>query len=312
MVDSARKSEILEKEGFVYHFSRMIYINSKKRKIFSEEAVDDNSVDYLIEKIREASIPGNWQLYFSGTSSDEIKRDILSEIAPSFVREPKKMVREIRHRLREEYLREEYFRLLPDIRKILEEMEAKINYALVSIKKKLKNHERIEIQSRVKDCESAINAFLRMKREEGRKNFLGLDEEYSLLELKDLAGIRVLVFPKRLMKKVDKQILNIFRDWNYDPITRDDPSEIIVDKYFGYIDPKIKIYGEYQIVPMLVGLFWHVEHAVLYKPEPELKFITSKLSFRQKREAIYDAFDEFEKGFEDLIAEAKNKAEIKT
>ena len=86
MVDKSKKSEILEKESFVYHFSRMIYINSEKRKIFSHEAVEDNPVDYLIKKIGEASISGDWQFYFNGTPSDEIKRDILCEIAPDFVR----------------------------------------------------------------------------------------------------------------------------------------------------------------------------------------------------------------------------------
>jgi len=87
MGDSARKSIILEKGGFSYHFSRMIYINVEKRKVFSHEAIDDNPVRWLIEKINEASVPDDWQFYFSGTLDEKIKRDVLREIAPNYVRD---------------------------------------------------------------------------------------------------------------------------------------------------------------------------------------------------------------------------------
>ena len=82
-----RKSGILENGGFVYHFRRMIYINNEKRKIFSHEAVEDNPVDWLIKKINEASFPDEWQFYFNGTPTEELKRDILNEIAPIYVRD---------------------------------------------------------------------------------------------------------------------------------------------------------------------------------------------------------------------------------
>ena len=85
MGDSAKKSGVLEREGFVYHFSRMIYINAEKKKVFSHEAIEDNPVNWLIEKINEASIPDDWQFYFSGTLDEEIKRDVLREIAPKYV-----------------------------------------------------------------------------------------------------------------------------------------------------------------------------------------------------------------------------------
>lgn len=200
-------------------------------------------------------------------------------------------------------LRDEYFKLLPDIRKILEEMEARISYALISIKKSLKNHEQIEIQSRVKDCESAIGALIR--REEGRKSLPKQLKQYSLLRLKDLAGVRVLVFPRRLMKEADEQISKFFPDWNFDPIYRGKPSEeILANKYFGYIDPKKKVYGEYQIMPMLIGLFWQIEHAVLYKPSTSLKGIERDFGISEKKEDIFEAFDEFEKVFETIIDES--------
>ena len=87
MGDTAGKARILEKEGFSYHFSRMIYINDEKRKVFSHEAIDDNPVSWLEGKINEASVPNDWQFYFSGTLDEEIKRDVLREIAPTYVRD---------------------------------------------------------------------------------------------------------------------------------------------------------------------------------------------------------------------------------
>ncbi len=214
------------------------------------------------------------------------------------------MDREIRNNLRDEY-----FRLLPNIRKILEEMEATISYALVSIKKKLKNHEHIELQSRVKDCESAINAL----RPPGGKFSPAKAGEYSLVKLEDLAGVRVLVFPRRLIEEVDQQISMSLPGWTHKPIKRDNASEeILVNKYFGHIDTKNEIYGEYQIAPMLLGLFWQVEHAVLYKPSSILKGIETDFLIQAKREAIYTAFDEFEKRFEDMVTLNIEKGYYKT
>ena len=82
MIDSKRKSEILAEEGFLFHFRREIYINGEKRKIFSVEAISDHPVDWLKNNINEPSIPDGWQFYFNGIPSNEIKQDILNEIAP--------------------------------------------------------------------------------------------------------------------------------------------------------------------------------------------------------------------------------------
>ena len=80
MGDNAKKSDILEKEGFVYHFQRMIYINTKKKKVFSVRAIENNSPSWLIEKIYGTSITDDWQFYFIGTIDETIKHTILKEI----------------------------------------------------------------------------------------------------------------------------------------------------------------------------------------------------------------------------------------
>ena len=198
-------------------------------------------------------------------------------------------------------LREEYFGLLPLARKLCEELEAKIKFALIQTKKSLKEYERIEIRTRIKDCESAVDALKR--RQEGSIFDTSFPEKYTLTELKDIAGVRILVFPKSRIDEIDEHISRALPNWNPDPIpTYDSSSSFLGLKYYGLLDPDIGLFAEYQIVPMLIGLFWEVEHAALYKPRPELKAISASFEMREKRDAVYEALDEFEKSFKSIIA----------
>lgn len=93
----------------------------------------------------------------------------------------------------EDRLREEYFALLPDVRRVAEELETKVRHCLLPISSRLDRYERLVITSRIKECESALDALRR------RQEFATFDrdrpERYTLHSLKDLAGIRVSVFP---------------------------------------------------------------------------------------------------------------------
>ncbi len=50
----------------------------------------------------------------------------------------------------EDRLREGYFDLLPEIRRVLEHMEAEIRYRLLTISRKLQKFERLDVSSRAK------------------------------------------------------------------------------------------------------------------------------------------------------------------
>ena len=66
----------------------------------------------------------------------------------------------------EDRLREEYFDLLPDARRVREELEAEVRHALLPISSRLDKYERrLVVTSRIKDCESALEALRR--RQEG-------------------------------------------------------------------------------------------------------------------------------------------------
>lgn len=169
----------------------------------------------------------------------------------------------------EDRLREEYFDLLPDIRRVVWQLEAEIRFHTLAILRGLRSHEQLVVKSRIKGCESALNALRR------RQEFGTFDpenhESYSLLKLPDLAGVRVLAFPQSRLIEVDGVLRTTFTDWISDPVLNDQGT-VLVPKYCGKcLNVNTKIQAEYQVVPMLIGLFWEVEHSAIYKPAPALK-----------------------------------------
>jgi hypothetical protein len=206
----------------------------------------------------------------------------------------------------EDQLRAEYFQLLPEIRLVVEILEAEVRYLVIPILMRLRAHERLIIESRVKECESAVDA-LRRDQEGGV-----FDEEksdsYTLTELNDLAGVRILVFPRSLVSSVDKALQTRFSTWTADPVLGYSDEEMpLALKYHGYCKSSSKVKGEFQIVPMLTGLFWKVEHSAIYKPTPKLKGIARSLAMRQRTQEVLDALRMFEEEFEDLLRKQESK-----
>lgn len=78
----------------------------------------------------------------------------------------------------EDRLREEYFDLLPVIRRVADELESEIKHCLVPISLRLDEYERLVVTSRVKECESALDSVRR--RQEGATFDSGRSERYSL------------------------------------------------------------------------------------------------------------------------------------
>jgi hypothetical protein len=62
--------------------------------------------------------------------------------------------------------------------------------------------------------------------------------------------------------------------------------------------------SEIQLVSLLVGLFWEVEHSAIYKPSPRLRGMTKSIEMKRKIAAVETALREFEMEFERLLEEA--------
>ena len=200
----------------------------------------------------------------------------------------------------EDQLRAEYFLLLPQISRILEELEAEVRHCLLPLSGGLDSHERLVVTSRIKDCQSALGALRR--RQEGAIFDQGRSDLYTLTALNDLAGVRVLAFPRSRLIEADADLRAHFPSWSADPIQADDESaEPLAFKYYGYCSRSANIRAELQIVPMLIGLFWQVEHSTIYKPSPELRGIGASLQMRQRTSDVLKALKAFEDEFERLL-----------
>lgn len=201
----------------------------------------------------------------------------------------------------EDRLREEYFALLPDVRLVLEELETEVRHALLPLSNDLLKHEKIAVTSRVKECESALGALRR--RQEGNVFDAEQTDSYTLTSLNDLAAVRVLAFPGSRWIEVDTSLRSRdpFKAWNSDPIRADETKDLLAFKYYGYCSRSAAIRAELQIAPMLIGLFWEVEHSAIYKPLPRLKAALAEPTMQRATGNVYAALKDFDAEFERLI-----------
>jgi ppGpp synthetase/RelA/SpoT-type nucleotidyltranferase len=193
----------------------------------------------------------------------------------------------------EDRLREEYFLLSAEIRRVLHQLRTDVAYLLLPVTLDLKYHERIHVEARAKECDSAINALRR--REEARQFGEDSPLKYTLTNLPDLAALRVLVFPKSRLEDVHTIIRAKYAAWTSDPVKIGAPPRFRAWKYHGFCSTSSRVRAELQIVPMLTGLFWQIEHDAFYKPrDPVLRGAANKPVIRERTERVYDAFDELE------------------
>ena len=198
----------------------------------------------------------------------------------------------------EDRLREEYFALLPDMRRVLEELEAKVRHCLLPLSSKLDKYERLVVKSRVKDCESALGKL--RKGQEGRIFDSGRVDSYTLTDLNDLAAVRVLAFPRSRWIEANREVRKLFSSWTSDPVPADDGGEEpLAFKYHGHCEASQTFLSEVQIVPMLIGLFWDVEHSAIYKPTQEIKRVQRKMKVHKSK--VLAALKGFDEEFERLL-----------
>jgi len=206
-------------------------------------------------------------------------------------------------RTAEDYLRSEYVRLLPSLQRTSTAVETEVRHLLLPLTIELDPYERVIVKSRVKDCESAIDALRR------RQPYGLFDpdraEEYALVNLPDLVGVRVLAFPPRRLNAVRDALLPRLQTWVADhmPAASLDLDNVGF-KYSGRWRDSDTFRSEIQIVSLLVGLFWEVEHAAVYKPSPNLRGIVRSVEMRQRVAAVESALNAFEDEFGRILDDA--------
>ena len=193
-------------------------------------------------------------------------------------------------RLVEDRLRAEYVALLPEMKRIQVSMETKIRHRLLPIILELQQHEQIVIHARLKECESAVDSLRR--RQEAGVFRAAQAESYSLTALPDLVGLRVMTFPGSRFHEVHRLVRPRIRGWVADPIPG------IAHKYNGRWHQDDRIRSEIQIVPLLVSLFWEVEHSAIYKPTARARRAAESLPMIQRTAEVIAALQQFEAEFD--------------
>ena len=120
----------------------------------------------------------------------------------------------------EDRLRAEYFQLVPSMHRTLVALDADVRHHLLPIIISLNRYEQVRVVSRLKECESAVDSLRR--RQEARGFDLAKISSYSLSTLRDLVGIRVLVFPSHRIPQVHSACCPYcltgrpipYREWN--------------------------------------------------------------------------------------------------
>lgn len=196
----------------------------------------------------------------------------------------------------EDRLREEYGIRLPAVWLVCFELETRARHRLLPVIRSLKAHERIDISARVKECESAISSL--KKRQQGARFDRNRLAAYSLTELKDLAGVRVGVFPRSRVQEVDRILREEFSGWEskHVPGIQADSALPLALKYHGRCVSNSEIFAEYQVMPLMTKLYWGVKHAAIYKGD-------ARIAARMKdhEAAVLKAMREFEEEFERLL-----------
>jgi ppGpp synthetase/RelA/SpoT-type nucleotidyltranferase len=203
-------------------------------------------------------------------------------------------------RLVEDRLRAEYVGLLPAMQRTLIALETEVRYVLLPTTLELHRYERILVRGRVKECESAVDSLRR--RQEGGTFDADHVDRYSLTALPDLVGVRVLTFPNRRLQEAHRVILAKVSEWSFDPVSGAvEDEEPIALKYQGFWNPTDRFRAEIQIVSLLIGLFWEVEHSAIYKPSPNLRGVAKSIAMRSRTAAVLSALRNFEEEFDRQI-----------
>ncbi len=198
-----------------------------------------------------------------------------------------------------DHLREEYSILLPGVRRVTTELETQVRHLLLPVWKSLARHEQLVVKSRVKDSDSAIESLRRRTELTGFER--GGQSTPSLTTLNDLAGVRILAFPKCRVLEIDQVLRRRFPDWTPDPVPPlPGCANSLALKYHGRLDDSCRVRAEIQLMSMLVGMFWEVEHAILYKPGEQLRGAGVALRMQPRYAEVIHALNTFEAEFETL------------
>lgn len=260
----SEKIDILKKFGFNEDFKRDVFFNSDTCTAVSLEFIQDNDR----EKIEDISKKHNTDptFYFSyGEPKEPLRTQLINNFFPGSSsglksKEEKGLDNDQQFIYN---LRSEYDNQINKMNGLLDYYKTEIEYLIRELKLNCKKFEKIEFSSRIKTFESCITK-LKKKNEANV-----LTEEAKLSEVKDLIGIRMLVFPNDYIEVIKRLIMRKHNKFTIEEIDEDKKKECDFIKFFVYfnIEKFNHILVEIQILPYLLGKYWDIEHSLIYKPQ---------------------------------------------
>jgi hypothetical protein len=75
------KQQILDSEGYRYHFDRQLYFNRKAKKAFSVEFIEDRSEEEIKQRIQDDSSKTEWRFFFNaGEPSAAVRQQLVKAL----------------------------------------------------------------------------------------------------------------------------------------------------------------------------------------------------------------------------------------
>ena len=183
----------------------------------------------------------------------------------------------------------EYSNKIEKFKKIEEKLYFEVCHFLSDDKYNLNEFQHIEITSRIKSYSSA---------EKKLRNQLELTahDKSSIFDLDDIIGIRISVFPLTLLRNIEKKLDEKFKSWKKEKSCH---GRYSVYKHRSNYE---KANCEIQLVPMLVGKFWDVEHSVIYKSK-----LSKNEDLNKSYDVIINALHDYENQVIDVLKYMNNQ-----
>jgi len=80
MDEAIAKEQLLRTAGYYYDFYQMAYVNRKEKKIFSVEALEDHSEDWIRQRMAQPNDTGKWLFFMNQQPSPAVAKIIAARL----------------------------------------------------------------------------------------------------------------------------------------------------------------------------------------------------------------------------------------
>jgi hypothetical protein len=79
-MDAIAKEQLLRSAGYYYDFERMAYVNRREKKVFSIEAMEDHSEEWIRQRIAQPNDSGEWVFFSNEPLSPAVEEILVAKL----------------------------------------------------------------------------------------------------------------------------------------------------------------------------------------------------------------------------------------